>query len=38
LNYVNHFGYIIRNRYMRFPRMGRGGLIKEDWIIDLVNL
>lgn len=37
LGYVNHFGYEIRNRYMRFPRKGRGGLIKEDWILDFVN-
>lgn len=36
-NYVNYFGYEIRNRYMRFPRSGRGGIIKEDWIIDLKN-
>ena len=31
----NMFAYKIRNRYMRFPRKGRGGLITEDWIIDL---
>lgn len=37
LNYSNHFGYNIRNRYMRFPRKGRGGIIKEDWVIDLVK-
>ncbi len=34
----NFFAYKIRNRYMRFPRKGRGGLIKEDWIIDLEKL
>lgn len=34
-NLDNLFSYEIRNRYMRFPRKGRGGLIKEDWIIDL---
>lgn len=28
------FGYVIRNRYMRFPRKGRGGLIKYDWVLD----
>lgn len=31
----NMFSYVIRNRYMRFPRLGRGGLITHDWIIDL---
>ena len=31
----NMFAYKIRNRYMRFPRKGRGGLITEDWVIDL---
>lgn len=31
----NAFAYIIRNRYMKFPRKGRGGIIKEDWIVDL---
>jgi DNA modification methylase len=35
--YSNHFGYNIRNRYMRFPRKGRGGIIKEDWVIDFVK-
>jgi len=33
----NQFCYEIRNRYMRFPRKGRGGLIKDDWILDLVK-
>lgn len=28
------FAYEIRNRHMRFPRKGRGGLVKYDWIID----
>ena len=37
LKYVNHFGYVIRNRYMRFPRNGRGGIINEDWILDFIN-
>lgn len=37
LKYSNHFGYNIRNRYMRFPRKGRGGIIKEDWVIDFVK-
>lgn len=31
----NLFYYEIRNRYMRFPRLGRGGLITHDWVIDL---
>ena len=31
----NLFYYKIRNHYMRFPRMGRGGLILHDWIMDL---
>jgi len=31
----NLFCYEIRNRYMRFPRRGRGGYIKDDWVIDL---
>lgn len=29
------FAYEIRNRYMRFPRKGRGGIVKLDRIIDL---
>lgn len=29
------FSYVIKNRYLRIPRSGRGGLIKKDWIIDL---
>lgn len=33
----NLFSYKIRNHYMRFPRKGRGGLIDEDWIVDLVK-
>ncbi len=33
----NLFSYIIKNRYLRIPRSGRGGLIKKDWIIDLVK-
>ena len=34
----NVFSYIIKNRYLRIPRKGRGGLIKKDWVIDLVKL
>ena len=33
----NLFSYIIKNRYLRIPRAGRGGLIKKDWVIDLVK-
>jgi DNA modification methylase len=29
------FGYEIRNRHMRFPRMGRGGIVKYDWVLEL---
>ncbi len=32
---VNLFLYRIKNRYLRIPRKGRGGLIKEDWVIVL---
>lgn len=28
------FGYEIRNRHMRFPRQGRGGIVRYDWVID----
>lgn len=30
----NYFSYIIKNRYLRIPRSGKGGLIKYDWVID----
>jgi len=33
----NIFSYVIKNRYLRIPRAGRGGLIKKDWVIDLVK-
>jgi hypothetical protein len=33
----NMFYYKIRNRYMRFPRKGRGGLIEHDWVLDFVK-
>lgn len=29
------FSYIIKNRYLRFPRQGRGGYVKKDWVIAL---
>lgn len=30
----NKWGYKIKNRYMRFDRKGRGGLIDIDWVLD----
>lgn len=30
---TDDFSYIIRNRYLRIPRMGRGGLIPRDYIL-----
>ena len=30
----NIFGYEIRNRHMRFPRKGRGGIVRYDWVLD----
>lgn len=30
----NKWGYKIKNRFMRFDRKGRGGIIKIDWVID----
>ena len=32
-----HYGYEIRNRHMRFPRMGRGGIVRYDWVLELVR-
>ncbi len=37
-NLVNMYSYLIKNRYLRIPRAGRGGLIKKDWVIDLVKI
>ena len=34
---VNKWGYIIKNRYMRFDRKGRGGIISIDWVLDFVK-
>ncbi|MEZ4884742.1 MAG: DNA methyltransferase [Chitinophagales bacterium] len=34
---VNLWGYKIKNRYMRFDRKGRGGIIKMDWVMDFVK-
>jgi len=31
----NKFAYLIKNRYLRIPRSGRGGLIKHDWVVDI---
>jgi DNA modification methylase len=31
----NKWGYKIKNRYMRFDRKGRGGIIEVDWVLDL---
>jgi DNA modification methylase len=28
-----HFGYSIENRYLRIPRLGRGGFMDVDWIL-----
>lgn len=30
---VDDFSYIIRNRYLRIPRMGRGGFIAKDYVL-----
>lgn len=35
LNIEHAFGYRIRRHYMKFPRMGRGGIILMDWVITL---
>jgi len=32
---VDLFAYVIKNRYLRFPRQGRGGMIDRDWVIVL---
>lgn len=34
----NKWGYKIKNRFMRFDRKGRGGIIKIDWVLDLEKL
>lgn len=34
---TNEWGYKIKNRYMRFDRKGRGGIIPIDWVLDLVK-
>lgn len=30
---LNRWGYKIKNRYMRFDRKGRGGIIEIDWVL-----
>ena len=32
------WGYQIKNRYMRFDRKGRGGIINIDWVLDFERL
>lgn len=34
LTLSNRWGYIIKNRFMRFDRKGRGGKIDIDWVLD----
>ena len=34
---TNKWGYKIKNRYMRFDRKGRGGIIEIDWVLDFVR-
>ena len=33
----NKWGYKIKNRYMRFDRKGRGGLIEIDWVLEFIR-
>ena len=30
---VNDFSYVIRNRYLRIPRAGKGGFIPVDYVL-----
>lgn len=34
---TNKWGYNIKNRYMRFDRKGRGGIISIDWVLDFIK-
>ena len=34
----NKWGYIIKNRFMRFDRKGRGGRIDIDWVLDFERM
>lgn len=35
---TNKWGYKIKNRFMRFDRKGRGGIIEIDWVLDFEKL
>lgn len=35
---TNKWGYKIRNRFMRFDRKGRGGIIEIDWVLDFERI
>lgn len=35
---TNKWGYKIKNRYMRFDRKGRGGIIEIDWVLDFERI
>ena len=35
---TNKWGYKIKNRYMRFDRKGRGGIVKIDWVLDFEKI
>ena len=34
----NKWGYKIKNRFMRFDRKGRGGIIEIDWVLDFQRI
>jgi len=34
---INRWGYVIKNRFMRFDRKGRGGKIDIDWVLDFIK-
>lgn len=34
---TNKWGYKIKNRFMRFDRKGRGGIIEIDWVLDFIR-
>ena len=35
---INKWGYKIKNRFMRFDRKGRGGIIDIDWVLELEKI
>ncbi len=35
---TNKWGYLIKNRFMRFDRKGRGGIIDIDWVLDFKKI